>query len=144
MTNREKFRSEIVEAIKEDNELNEKMCCFLKDNVIPRFVSEENMEEYVCGGMNCRTCVRMFAFWLDEEYIEPPKPEVDWRNVPVDTLVRVRNDENDKWALRYLKWFVKGMCNPFVTWAVGATSKTAEDCTEYWKYCELVGDEEDK
>ena len=91
MKNREKFRDEIVEAIKEDNDENGKMCCFLKDNVIPRFVSEEDMEWSVCADMNCYTCVKIFAFWLDEEYEEPPKPEVDWSKVPVDTLVRVRD-----------------------------------------------------
>lgn len=52
MKNREKYRDEIVEAIKEDNELNEKLCCFVKDNVIPRFVSEEDIEVSTCGGMN--------------------------------------------------------------------------------------------
>lgn len=89
MKNREKFRDEIVEAIKEDNDENGKMCCFLKDNVIPRFISEVDMELGVCGGLDCHTCAKMFAFWLDEEYEEPPKPEVDWSKVPVDTLVRV-------------------------------------------------------
>lgn len=83
----------------------------------------------------------LFTLWLDEEYVEP-KPEVDWSKVPVDTLVQVRDDENDKWALRYFRWFVRGHRTPFVTWADGATSKTAEACTEYWKYCELEEDEE--
>ena len=49
--------------------------------------------------------------------------------------------KNDKWALRYFKWFVRGHRTPFVTWADGATSKTAEACTEYWRYCEVVDDE---
>lgn len=96
MKNREKFRDEIVEAIKEDNDDNAKMCCFLKDNVIPRFISEEDMELSTCEGVDCHTCAKMFAFWLEEEYIEPPKPKVDWSKVPVDTLVHVRDDENDK------------------------------------------------
>lgn len=141
MKNREKFRDEIVEAIKEDNDESNKMCCFIQDNVIPRFASEEDMELSACGGVNCHTCAKMFAFWLDEEYIEPPKPKVNWSKVPVDTLVQVRDDENDKWALRYFKRFVNGHRTPAVTWADGATSKTAEGCTEYWKYCELVEEE---
>jgi hypothetical protein len=141
MKNREKFRDEIVGAIKEDNDENGKMCCFLKDNVIPRFISEGDMELGVCGGLDCHTCAKMFAFWLEEEYIEPPKPKVNWSKVPVDTLVQVRDDENDKWALRYFKWFVNGHRTPVVTWAAGATSKTAEGCTEYWKYCELAEEE---
>lgn len=71
MKNREKFREEIVEAIKEEsNENNGKLCCFLKDNVIPRFISEEDMNMKICGGVDCHTCAKMFAFWLDEECTE--------------------------------------------------------------------------
>lgn len=143
MKNREKFREEIVRLLENDDILNEKMCRFVRDNVIPKFISEDNREQCRCGTLSCAVCSKIFAFWLDEEYIEPPKPKVDWCKVPVDTLVQVRDDESDKWALRYFKWFVRGHRTPFVTWADGATSKTAENCTEYWKYCELVEDEED-
>lgn len=86
MKNREKYRDEIVEAIKEDDAIDEKLCCFVQNNIIPRFVSEEDMKLGSCRGVNCHTCEKMFAFWLDEEY------EVDWSKVPVDALVRVRND----------------------------------------------------
>ena len=141
MKNREKFRDEIVETFNGKRIGNEDLCCFLRKNVIPRFSSDEDIERDICGNLECYTCTKMFAFWLDEEYEEPPKPEVDWSKVPVDTLVQVRDDENDKWALRYFKWFVRGHRTPFVTWADGATSKTAEACTEYWKYCELAEDE---
>lgn len=144
MKNREKFRGEIVEAIKEDNYDNGKMCCFLKDNVIPRFISEEDMELSTCGGLDCHTCSKMFAFWLEEEYIEPPKPKVDWSNVPVDTLVRVRDFESEEWTLRYFKGI--NACNPverFVAWADGKTSVTANGGYTNWKYCELVEDEDD-
>lgn len=142
MKNREKFRDEIVETFNGKRIGNEDLCCFLRENVIPRFSSDEDIERDICGNLECYTCTKMFAFWLDEEYEEPPKPEVDWSKVPVDTLVQVRDDENDKWALRYFKWFARGHRTPFVTWADGATSKTAEACTEYWKYCELAEDEE--
>ena len=147
MKNREKFREEIVEAIKEDNDEKGKMCCFLKDNVIPRFISEEDMKLSICGGIDCHTCAKMFAFWLDEEYTEPPKPEVDWDNVPVDTLVRVRDYEEDEWLLRYFKCFSRSPSahtpeRDYEVWALGATSVTAEWDTESWKYCELVEDED--
>lgn len=138
MKNREKFRDEIVEAIKEDNDENGKMCCFAKDNVIPRFVSEEDIEVSTCGGMDCHTCEKMFAFWLDEEYVEPP---TDWSKVPVDTLVRVRYSVNGEWLLRYFKGIdTRGYCQPFETWADGATSVTAEGYTEHWEHCELAED----
>lgn len=141
MKNREKYREEIMEAVKEDNDESGKMCCFLKDNVIPRFISEEDMEMSTCGGVDCHTCSKMFAFWLEEEYIEPPKPEVDWSKVPVDTLVRVRNSKNEEWCLRYFKCISELIPDRiFVTWNGGTTSKTA--CgpikVSHWIYCELV------
>lgn len=87
----------------------------------------------------------MFAFWLDEEYIEPPKPEVDWSKVPVDTLVMVKDFEREEWVLRYFKGIDKD-CeeSKYMTWIAGATSKTAYGFNEYWNYCELVEDEDDK
>ena len=139
MKNREKYRDEIVEAIKEDDAIDEKLCCFVQNNIIPRFVSEEDMKWGSCRGVNCHTCEKMFAFWLDEEY------EVDWDNVPVDTLVRVRNNKNGEWVLRYFKKFRINWFPQFATWADGKTSKTVDDFeTEEWKYCELVEDEDDK
>lgn len=140
MKNREKFRDEIVEAIKEDNDENGKMCCFAKDNVIPRFVSEEDIEVSTCGGMDCHTCEKMFAFWLDEEYDKPP---TDWVNVPVDTLVRVRDNEDDEWVLRYFDRFEEESFRSmsghnYRVFADGATSVTGRDYVEHWKYCELA------
>ena len=143
MKNREKFKGEIVEAIKEDNDENGKMCCFLKDNVIPRFISEEDMKLSICGGIDCHTCAKMFAFWLEEEYTEPPKPEVDWSNVPVDTLVRVREREDQEWILRYFKGINEdSLRHRYEAWESGATSKTAKGKYLCWNYCELVEDED--
>lgn len=143
MKNREKFRDEIVEAIKDDNRENQKMCYFMTDNVIPRFVSEEDMERRVCSDLACHTCTKMFAFWLDEEYEEPPKPEVDWHNVPVDALVRVRDFEDDEWVLRYFSKYRKDDELRYATFYLGTTSVTAKGSVEYWKYCELVEDEDE-
>lgn len=137
MKNREKFSHEILKAIIGGNS-----CGFMKDMVAPEYLDSRESSDALCERIGCTDCIKLFAFWLEEEYIEPPKPKVDWSKVPVDTLVQVRDDENDKWALRYFKWFVRGHRTPFVTWADGATSKTAEACTEYWKYCELAEDEE--
>lgn len=144
MKNREKFRFEIKESIKAGGEV---MCSFLKDFVIPRFVSEEAVEVDCCGNLECYTCSQMFSFWLDEEYIEPPKPEVDWSKVPADTLVRVRDNEDDEWVLRYFDSFeeesFRSMAgHNYRVFADGATSVTGRDYVEHWKYCELAEDEE--
>ena len=143
MKNREKYRDEIVEAIKDDNYENGKMCCFMKDNVIPRFVSEEDMEISTCGGVDCHTCTKMFAFWLEEEYAASTTV---WSKVPVDTLVRVRDNEDDEWVLRYFDSFEEESFRSmsghnYRVFADGATSVTGRDYAEHWKYCELAEEE---
>lgn len=137
MKNREKYRDEIMKAIKSRRADNDNMCRFLRDNVIPRFASEADVERDVCGNLECYTCANLFAFWLDEEYEDP---KVDWNNVPVDTLVRVRDREEQEWTLMYFKGISDyDRAHKFATWCDGATSKTASG-GDYvrWKYCELV------
>lgn len=143
MKNREKYRDEIMEAIKSRRADNDNMCRFLRDNVIPRFASEADVEREVCGNLECYTCANLFAFWLDEEYEEPPKPEVDWYHVPVDTLVRVRDSEDEDWTLQYFRSISNTMPNyRFEAWDNGRTSKTTDGIIKHWKYCELVEDED--
>lgn len=141
MKNREKFREEIVKAFENDDIVNEKTCRFVRDNVIPKFRTEENKGRSRCGMLSCVVCSKMFAFWLDEEYVEPPKPEVDWSKVPVDTLVRVRDHESKDWNLRYFKGIDNSNSYRFIVWSAGATSVTAEGSCMNWKYCELVEDD---
>lgn len=140
MKNREKYREEIVRALGDNEVVNGKTCRFVKDNVIPRFVPEENVRENPCGFLTCETCSKMFAFWLEEEYVEPP---VDWSKVPVDTLVRVQYDKSNKWILRYFKAYENGAVAPYVTWVSGTTSATSGGLEEHWKYCELVEEGDD-
>ena len=70
------------------------------------------------------------------------KPKVDWDNVPVDTLVRVRNDEDSPWVLQYFKEFDEERSYKFLAWSNGRTSKTTGGRLTGWKYCELVEDED--
>lgn len=140
MKNREKYRDEILNSVFEGNV--EAYCEFAKKNVLPNLTDCTKGE---CDEVSsCTLCRTIFSFWLDEEYEEPPKPEVDWNNVPVDTLVRVRdNSEGEEWTLRYFKGFdEEGYVEKFRTWVDGATSKTAEGEYEDWMCCELVEDEE--
>lgn len=139
MKNREKYREEIIKAIK-----SRETCEFMNDTVIPEFIGSKTDSKCICEMGDCRACLIRFTLWLDEEYKEPPKPEVDWSNVPVDTLVRVRDREDREWILRYFKGINDGnaMCR-YSAWESGATSKTAEGKYLCWKYCELVEDEDD-
>lgn len=74
-----------------------------------------------------------------DEYEEPQKPEVDWDNVPVDTLVRVRDNDNEEWVLQYFKGIDKNRETlKYMAWSYGATSVTAQGNSTHWQYCELV------
>ena len=133
MKNREKYKNELMDVIKEDG----MVCEFVKKHEVYRMF--ENDANSYCK-MACATCSTALNLWLDEEYEEP---EVDWDNVPVDTLVRVRDFEDDEWALKYFKG-IDGEAKRarFLAWNGGATSKTACGVYTHWKYCELVEDED--
>ena len=134
MKNREKYREQILEwAVAPGRDI----CDFRRKEVLAHFGKG-------CGGISCSWCSILFNLWLDEEYKEPSKPEVDWSKVPVDTLVRVRDDKSDEWTLRYFKIFKGGYYSPFETWGDGATSVTAGGYTEHWEHCELVEEDEDE
>ena len=136
MKNREKFREQILEwAVVPGRDI----CDFKRKEVLPHFGKGG------CACISCPWCSIMLNLWLDEEYIEPQKPEVDWTKVPVDTLVRVRDFESEEWTLRYFKG-IDGEYpgSRFVAWDGGSTSKTAYGDYTHWKYCELVEDEDDK
>ena len=136
MKNRDKFREVIVKCAKTP-EMKADVCEFIKLNVLPHFGKED------CDDINEDWCPILFDLWLDEEYEEPSKPEVDWDNVPVDTLVRVRDYEDKEWRLRYFKGIDNRHTDRFLVWGCGATSVTAEGDYTNWKYCELVEDEDD-
>lgn len=136
MKNREKYKNELIDVIKVDG----RICGFMKKYGVYRMFKPD--WERFCE-MDCVACGTALQIWLDEEYEEPPKPEVDWSKVPVDTLVRVRDYENVEWHLRYFKGIDKS--NPeekYEAWVNGTTSKTSNDKYMHWKCCELVEDED--
>lgn len=137
MKNREKYREEIVRSAKTSS--GNDACEFKKTHVLPHFGGDGEG----CNGYSCKWCYILCGLWLDEEYMEPPKPEVDWDNVPVDTLVRVRDHESKKWRLRYFKGIDDRSTDRFMVWGCGATSVTAEGDYTNWQYCELVEDEDE-
>lgn len=134
MKNREKYREQILEwAVAPGRDI----CDFKRKEVLAHFGKEG------CDGISCPWCAIMLDLWLDEEYTEPQKPEVDWDSVPVDTLVRVRDYEDKEWCLRYFKGIDNRHTDRFLVWGCGATSVTAEGHYTNWKYCELVEGDED-
>lgn len=141
MKNREKYRNELMDVIKMEG----RICGFVINHGVSQTFGKDT--ESFCGETECQTCPTALQLWLDEEYTEPPKPKVDWSNVPVDTLVQVRDFESDEWTLRYFKGLssTPSAYPPgydYEVWALGATSLTAEGDTERWRLCELVEDED--
>lgn len=134
MKNREKYKNELMEAIKDS-----RLCAFIQKYRVYRMFKPD--WESFCGAMDCHFCPTVLQLWLDEEYEEP---EVDWDNVPVDTLVRVRDLESEEWTLKYFKGVDEEApeCR-FVAWDDGATSVTAYGNYTHWTFCELVEDEGD-
>ena len=135
MKNREKYKNELMDVIKKDGNI----CKFMINHGVSQMFGKD-MESF-CRETECTFCTTALNLWLDEEYEEP---EVDWSKVPVDTLVRVRDREDQEWTLRYFKGIDDGnsMCR-YSVWESGATSKTANNGYMCWKYCELVEDEDD-
>lgn len=133
MKNKEKYKNELVDVIKNDGRL----CGFVKKHEVFRMFGKDSKS--YCK-MTCVTCGAALQLWLDEEYEES---EVDWAKVPVDTLVRVRDREEQEWTLMYFKGISDyDRAHRFMTWDDGRTSKTADGYYLRWKYCELVEDED--
>lgn len=133
MKNREKYKNELMDVIKTDG----KICGFVKKHDVFRMFGKDSKS--YCE-MTCVTCGVALNLWLDAEYEEP---EVDWNDVPVDTLVRVRDREDQEWILRYFKGINEdSLRRVYEAWESGATSKTADGKYLCWKYCELVEDED--
>lgn len=128
MKNREKYREEIK---------SRETCEFINDTVILEFIGSKTDSKCICEMRDCRACLIRFTLWLDEEYEEH---KVDWSKVPVDTLVRVRDREDQERLLRYFKGIDDSSSDRFMVWECGATSVTAEGGYTNWKYCELVED----
>lgn len=138
MKNREKFRKEIIKSARTPEErLN--VCEFIRINVLPHVGAKD------CDSVNCAWCKFLVDMWMDADYVEPPKSELDWDNVPVDTLVRVRDNDNENWVLQYFKGIDKNRETlKYMAWSYGATSVTAQGNITHWQYCELVEDKNDK
>lgn len=137
MKNREKYKNELMDVIKTDGMI----CGFVRKHELFRMFGKDSKS--YCE-MTCVTCGTELQLWLDEEYEEPPKPKTDWTKVPVDTLVRVRDFEIEDWTLRYFKGIdEEAPGSRFMAWDGGSTSITSNGEYTYWKYCELVEDEDD-
>ena len=124
MKNKEKYIDDIIEIMKDPK----KECSFRAKRM---FRSEDgncpNPKE-----MLCYECDVKFYQWLEEEY-EPPK--VNWKLVPMDTIIEVRDDEHLSWVKRTFVFYNENSDYPYV--CIGnATSNYSLAIS--WKYARLL------
>lgn len=78
--------------------------------------------------------------WLDSEYVEPKKEEVDWSKVPIDTKILV-SDNKVNWYRRYFAG-IDRCTSERLAWLDGATS-WADRSTRPWKHVKLYKEDEE-
>ena len=124
MKNKEKYIDDIIEIMKDPK----KECSFRAKRM---FRSEDgncpNPKE-----MLCYECDVKFYQWLEEEY-EPPK--VNWKLVPMDTIIEVRDDEHLSWVKRTFVFYNENSDYPYV--CIGNT-KYNYGLAVSWKYARLL------
>lgn len=101
-----------------------------------------------CGNMDCRDCGFStgkgccIEDWLDSEYVELEKEEVDWSKVPIDTKVLV-SDDNGNWVRSYFAGYDREN-KVIYTFPLGATSWTNDGMGRIeWKYVKLYKEDEE-
>ena len=115
MTNREKYAEKILDIVCEGGSVA---------------VDVETLRPVDCTKIRCRECKfemngipcgSLRKQWCNAEYTEPP---IDWLKVPVDTLILVRDSENEPWKHRYFARYENGRV---YAWGGGTTSWSAEN-----------------
>lgn len=122
MTNAEFYKEEVIKFDKEKD--------FCDDFIRPNILKPLGID---CGTLNCRPCESIVNIWFQEEYKEP---EIDWKNVPVDTPILVKSCKKSEWIKRY---FAEKFPNGGVyVWRDGGTSFTKnESQRSYYEYAKL-------
>ena len=132
MTNFEKYKDELIKKV-------------ILETAIAIDIHTNKVVD--CIDINCEDCKFNISNngcgmeeWLNSEYVEPEKEEVDWSKVPIDTPVLV-SDDNENWCKRHFAYYRDKRIRAFKS---GLTSWTINDLSEVsgWKYGKLLEDEE--
>lgn len=135
MKNKEKYANEIMEVIITGNQMafdvtkgTVTTCC---DTYCDQCLFDEGCDE--CSDEAIADTRRK---WLEEEYVES---EIDWRKVPVDTPILVRDSEYGEWKERYFAAYDDGIVYAWVDGITSSISIGSEDMLP-WKYAKLLED----
>ncbi len=125
-----------------------------KDKLIKKAIIETSMAMDIhtdkivdCPDITCEDCKFNVSDngcgveeWLDSEYVEPEKEEVDWSKVLIDTKILVSEDKIN-WYRRYFAG-IDTCTNERLAWLDGATS-WANRSTRAWKHVKLYKEDEE-
>jgi hypothetical protein len=75
--------------------------------------------------------------------VNPPKPNINWFKVPVDTLVLVKSTINGDEYDRHFVCFMPSREEPFMAFMEKLSQQDA-GATTYWQYCRIHPDVEIK
>ena len=127
MLNKEKFENEILDIVCNGN-----------------YIAVVNGKPTECNETTCENCIfnercnsTNLKEWMNNEYVEPVEPSVDWKKIPVDTPILVKATEKCAWIHRYFAKYENGLV---YAWERGATSWSTEDSNDVcdWQFAKLA------
>ena len=132
MTNREKFKEEILDIIIEEQ--------------VGVAIDKKTLKPCGCDVIACHDCLLedidncSLQEWANAEYVEP---SVDWNKVPVDTPILVRDEGDFDWKRRYYSGHILEN-GKIGAWVDGKTKWTVDDEENYcwWDYAKLADTED--
>lgn len=128
MTNREKYKEEILDLLRTNN------CAKLETFYNTYVATQYSISDY--DRISWFEIIFAITLWLGEEYEEP---KVDWSKVKMDTPVLVKNHEGHMWFPRHFAKCDNYGNNEVFTWKAGKTSwSTLDGMVDKWKYAKLA------
>ena len=132
MTNRERYRAEIITCAKENNEI-------CKSFVVPKILPYFGIK---CGTIECTACMALQNIWLEKEY-ENTRIQSEVKLLKTDDKVLVSNN-GFRWIKRYFKKY-DAVDERIIVFANGVTSwSSMGGITEKYIYAKLPEESEGK
>lgn len=137
-TNFEHYKYDIILGLMDQTTFGDKkLCDFICEKVL-------KINRCIANNPSCEECKEKFKEWLAAKYEKEPEPEIDWAKVPTNTLVLVKNCENEETdkIFQHFAHYEAGAVAPFCCFANGQTSWTSSEGLYNWEYCELANKED--
>jgi hypothetical protein len=123
MKNKEKYIDDIIKVMKTPAE----GCSFRIEKMF------RSKDGNCPAEMSCSKCNIRFYQWLEEEY----EPKVDWKLVPMNTIIEVRDDEYASWNKRTFVFYDEDSDYPYVCIGNATSNCNPKAMAVSWKYARL-------